>query len=92
MGTNRTGSDVTSVRGTIFGDCVVCYKCKKLRHISTNSLVKGKFCFTCGEEENIKVECPNDENPNPRILPAKPKGRSHKMILDEMDVVAGNLD
>ena len=70
------------------GDCVVCYKCKTLGHISTDSSVKVKACFTRGEEWHMKVECPKAEKQTLRIRPTKPKGRNYQMILDEADVVA----
>ncbi|XP_023754540.1 uncharacterized protein LOC111902976 [Lactuca sativa] len=82
-GSNQEGKWCDQCKKKHFEDCVVCFKCKKPRNISTNCLVKGKVCFSCGEEGHMNAECQKAVKQTSRILPSKPKGRSYQMTLNE---------
>ena len=94
-GSNIEGKCCDQYRKKHFGNCVICFKCKKPGHISTNCLVNGNVCFNCGEEGHMKANCPKVEKPIPRIMPPKPKGRSYQTSLNEVkekaDVASGTF-
>ncbi|XP_052623706.1 uncharacterized protein LOC128129035 [Lactuca sativa] len=83
LGSNQVGKWCGQCKKKHFGDYVICFKCKKLENISTNCHAKGRFCFDCGEEGNMKAECPKPKKVIPRILPPKPKGWSYQMTLNK---------